>query len=103
MLATNDGVTDNRRVQTRREFVIAACAALAALQLQGEPRDQRMDLNTASVEQLMTLPGITRVWAARIVKYRPYRRKDELLDRGVLPTELYQRIEDKVIAHRVKP
>jgi DNA uptake protein ComE-like DNA-binding protein len=64
--------------------------------------DDRVDLNTASLERLMKLPGMTRVWAARIVKFRPYRRKDELVDRGVVTSEVYARIKDWVVAHRAK-
>lgn len=43
---------------------------------------------------------MTRSWAGRIVRFRPYRMKNELVDRGVLPTPVYDRIKDYVIAHR---
>jgi competence protein ComEA len=66
------------------------------------PGDESLDLNAASIEQLMKLSGMTRVWAARIVKFRPYRRKDELVDRGVVTSEVYARIKDRVVAHRAK-
>ncbi len=50
----------------------------------------------------MKVPGMTRVWAARIVRFRPYRAKNELVDRGVVTGEVYARIRDYVIAHRDK-
>ncbi|HET7348542.1 MAG TPA: helix-hairpin-helix domain-containing protein [Acidobacteriaceae bacterium] len=62
----------------------------------GEP----LDINTASLDQLLRLPGLTRTWAARIIRFRPYRGKNELLDRGVLPAGVYARIKDRIIAHR---
>ena len=62
--------------------------------------DQRIDINHASVEQLLKAPGMTRSWAARIVKYRPYRNKQELVDHGIVTGEVYERIKDYVIAHR---
>jgi competence protein ComEA len=65
--------------------------------------EDRVDLNSASLDQLVKVPGITRTWAARIVRYRPYRTKNDLIDRGVVTNEVYDRIKDYVIAHRAKP
>jgi hypothetical protein len=64
--------------------------------------EDRVDLNHATLEQLLKVPGLTKTWAGRIVRYRPYRSKQELLDRGIVPAELYERIRDLVIAHREK-
>ena len=66
------------------------------------PPEQRIDINHAAVAQLVKAPGITRVWAERIVRFRPYRAKNELVDRGVLPGDVYQRAKDCIIAHRDK-
>lgn len=63
----------------------------------------RVDINQASLEELLKVPGLTRTWAARVVRYRPYRTKGALLDKGVLSPEVYDRIKDYVIAHREKP
>lgn len=59
-----------------------------------------VDLNRASVAELMQVPGITASWAARIVRFRPYKSKLDLLDQGVVTPEVYQRIRDRVVAHR---
>ena len=61
-----------------------------------------VDINTASLDRLMTVPGMTRTWAARIIRFRPYRAKNELLDRGIVTGEVYARIKNYIIAHRVK-
>jgi DNA uptake protein ComE-like DNA-binding protein len=66
------------------------------------PPEDRIDINHASAEELMTVPGITASWTGRIIRYRPYRTKQDLLDRGVLPGNVYDRIKDYVIAHREK-
>jgi DNA uptake protein ComE-like DNA-binding protein len=66
------------------------------------PEEARIDINHASVEELLKVPGMTRSWAGRIVRYRPYRTKLDLLDRGVVTAEVYARIKDGIIAHRVK-
>lgn len=65
--------------------------------------EARIDINTASLEQLLKVPGMTRTWAARIIRYRPYRAKNDLIDRGVVSSQVYDHIKDYVIAHRVKP
>jgi DNA uptake protein ComE-like DNA-binding protein len=66
------------------------------------PPGARLDLNRASIDELLKVPGMTASWAGRIVRFRPYRTKQDLLDRGVLPSEVYDRIKDYVIAHRFK-
>ncbi|MGB7267171.1 MAG: helix-hairpin-helix domain-containing protein, partial [Terracidiphilus sp.] len=66
------------------------------------PPEARIDINHASRAELLKVPGITPSWAGRIVRFRPYRTKQDLLDRGVLPSSIYDRIKDYVIAHRDK-
>lgn len=51
----------------------------------------------------MKVPGMTASWAGRIVRFRPYVTKQDLLDRGILTSQVYDRIKDYVIAHRDKP
>jgi DNA uptake protein ComE-like DNA-binding protein len=64
---------------------------------------QPVDINRASLQELEKVPGITPTWAARIIRFRPYRTKLDLLDQGVLTPEVYQRIRERVIAHRTSP
>jgi DNA uptake protein ComE-like DNA-binding protein len=64
------------------------------------PPDARIDINHASADELMKVPGMTRSWAGRIIRFRPYRTKDDLLEKGVVNSQVYDRIKDYVIAHR---
>lgn len=64
------------------------------------PPEARTDINHASLAELLKVPGITPSWANRIVRFRPYRTKQDLLERGVLPGDVYDRIKNYVIAHR---
>lgn len=50
----------------------------------------------------MKVPGMTRTWAARIVRFRPYRAKNDLLVRGVVTSQVYDRIKDHIVAHRIR-
>jgi DNA uptake protein ComE-like DNA-binding protein len=61
-----------------------------------------VDINHASVDELAKVPGLTPSWAGRIVRFRPYRTKQDLFDKGVVSSEVYDRIKDFVIAHRDK-
>lgn len=61
----------------------------------------RVDINRASIDELARLPGMTRSWAGRVVRFRPYRTKVDLIDRGILPVEVYLRFKDAIIAHHV--
>ena len=58
-----------------------------------------LDLNTATQEQLEALGGIGKVYAAKIIQGRPYKRKDELKDK-VLPAHVYEKIRELVIARQ---
>jgi len=64
--------------------------------------EARIDINHATMDELLKAPGMTRSWAGRIVRFRPYRTKDDLLEKGVVSGEVYDRIKDYVIAHRDK-
>ena len=67
------------------------------------PPEARVDINHASMNDLLKVPGMTPTWAGRIVRFRPYRTKADLLDRGIVNNQVYDRIKDYVIAHRDKP
>ena len=64
--------------------------------------EMQVDINHAAVEELLKVPGMTRSWAGRIMRYRPYRTKQDLLDRGIVNSDVYNRIKDYIIAHREK-
>ena len=57
-----------------------------------------LDLNSASLADLDALKGIGPKRAADIVKGRPYKGKDELVQKKIIPQSVYDGIKDKIIA-----
>ena len=62
----------------------------------------KLDINAATEDQLKALPGVGDVYAKRIIAGRPYRGKNQLVSKGILPQDVYDKIKDQIIAHHVK-
>jgi len=60
----------------------------------------KLDLNTATKEELDALPGIGEAYAQKIIDGRPYRSKNDVVRKGVLPSSTYDKIKDQVTAHQ---
>jgi DNA uptake protein ComE-like DNA-binding protein len=82
-------------------FVTPAAPWTNAAQAAGK-KAEKLDINTASEDQLKELPGIGDAYAKKIVAARPYKAKDELWEKKVIPKATYQKIKDRVIAHQSK-
>jgi DNA uptake protein ComE-like DNA-binding protein len=61
-----------------------------------------IDINTAMKVQLVSLPGIGEAYAQKIIDNRPYKRKDELTLKKVIPAATYTKIKDMIIVKQSK-
>lgn len=59
-----------------------------------------LDLNSATYEQLKDLAGIGDAYSKAIIKNRPYARKDELVQRKIIPQATYEKIKNQVVARQ---
>jgi competence protein ComEA len=57
-----------------------------------------LDINTETAEQLKALHGIGDAYSEKIIKGRPYSRKDELVQKKILPRATYEQIKYKIVA-----
>lgn len=47
---------------------------------------------------LKALPGIGDAYSAKIIKHRPYKRKDELVQKKIIPQAIYDKIKNQIVA-----
>ena len=60
------------------------------------PRTDRLDINTASADQLKAIRGLNETQVKKIIDGRPYKRRNELVTKKVIPQETYDQIKDQV-------
>jgi competence protein ComEA len=76
-------------------------AAKPAAKPAAAPASALLDINTATKEQLDGLPGIGAVYSQKIIDGRPYTRKDQLIQKKIIPQATYDKIKDKIIAKKL--
>jgi competence protein ComEA len=107
LLAALAGCTQPQNSQDLKEKTAQATAevkrdaqAVAAGIREGWSRDKPLDLNTATKEQLLSLPGMTAAEADRVIAGRPYNEPGEVVTRRIMPKAEYDKIADRVTAKK---
>jgi competence protein ComEA len=66
------------------------------------PSTAKIDINTATADQLKAFPGIGEAYSKRIIDGRPYTNKSLLVSRGIIPAATYAKIKDQIVASQPK-
>ena len=90
------------REQTARATAHAKSDAKAVAEgiREGWNRNKQLDLNSASKEDLTSLPGVSSAEAERVIAGRPYSEPSDLVTRHIVSKSEYDKIADRVTAKR---
>lgn len=60
----------------------------------------KLDINSASKDELEKLPGIGPATSQKIIAGRPYRAKNDLVSKNIVSQVEYDKIKEQIIAHQ---
>jgi DNA uptake protein ComE-like DNA-binding protein len=107
LLAALAGCTQQQNTQELKEQTAQATAevkrdaqAMAAGIREGWSRNRPLDLNTATRDQLLSLPGVTMAEVNRVMAGRPYNEPGDVVTRRIMTKAKYEKIADRVTAKK---
>ncbi len=92
-LASGPTMVYSQAKTTAKEAAQKAPAATTS-----KAKSELVDINSASKEKLMELKGIGPAYAEKIIGNRPYKGKDDLVNKKLIPKSTYDGIKDLIIA-----
>jgi competence protein ComEA len=100
-LVSSAGVAQNAEPGSKPE-IAAVSGNMQAGSMAAPSKGDKLDINTATKDQLKSLPGIGDAYSQKIIDGRPYRAKNELVQKKIIPQATYDKCKDLIIAKQPK-
>jgi DNA uptake protein ComE-like DNA-binding protein len=102
LLASTPSMAQSTQPSTHSDKMAPAGKTSSAKTAPAKSDAAKLDINTASKEELMAFKGIGDKYSDKIIAGRPYAKKDQLVSKHILPEATYKKISGQIIASQPK-